>query len=654
MNNTSTDSKPALGAESDGTYASLAKFGTGLLSSQGRSPGQIANYVTALRSWCRHTGRSDSASLGDDFGRKFDALFLHFQDHEAESVSRRTLKDRCEQLLWWHKVAEQHKGQDVLPLRFGDAFAVAFKASGLTKAALCREARISAPTLDNWLGSKRLPVRASAHMVAAVEAALELSPGTLAKRLPPRRSPRYARDASSRDERPMTAYGRRLQRNRAKTGSYRPDLTARFRTQWEQLIELKTDTERFGGTIRHWSTRPARKCGMRLKWYMMTEDGAVCPTASVHYGIVMSYLGFLKLPPEKGGLGIQQPVDTLAWLVRSDCAIQYLKWVRRRADGLLHNGLFTTIQYLMSHIRPETGFLWLNPWLSTTLPDAAAGAADTDEKWRERCAAAHNALAAYARRLKREGKPQRSRDPREVIGDIVGTDFPMKELIRIIRALESDPPPSSQKRNYATWIRDVLLLRMLCRHPLRAGHFSVMTFRGPDSNLMRTSDGWRLHFDVLDFKNRGSEAAGPYTVAFDVALAEWLDRYLTEARPLMLNADDSDYLFLPSRVGNLRGGGTEPLATGAWTADGMYKRVKELTAMYTGSGIGLHPHAFRHIPATDHLIRFPEDYMTVAKMLNDKLETVLREYNHTEIRNGIRTLQRTIEQAEAELSAAEQ
>jgi integrase len=179
-----------------------------------------------------------------------------------------------------------------------------------------------------------------------------------------------------------------------------------------------------------------------------------------------------------------------------------------------------------------------------------------------------------------------------------------------------------------------------------------MTFRGPDANLVRTADGWRLDFDVLDFKNRASEAAGQYTVAFDAALSVWLDRYLTEARPLMIGANDCDYLFLPSRVGNRDGADSEVIETGAWTTDGMFSRVKGLTALYTSSGIGLNLHAFRHIPATDHLTRSPGDYMTVAKMLNDKLETVLREYNHTEIRNGIRVLQRTIEQAEAELTAA--
>lgn len=651
MKSKSTTLNQIVGAEGDGTYANLAELGRCILTSQGRSKGRIENYQTALRSWCRHTGRHKASNLASDFEESFDTLFLRFQDCEAEAVSERTFKDRCEDVLWWRKVAEQLKGQDVLPPAFSDALSAAFEKSGFTKAALSREAGISLPTLDNWLASKRLPVQASAHLVSSLEAALELSPGTLAKRLPPRRRARYARDQSSDAKaKPMTSYGRRLQRNRLADG-YRLKPTPRVRVQWAQVIQLKTDTDRFGGSIRCWTTRPVQKCGMRLKWYMVTDENTVAPTASVHYGMLVSYLGFLKLSPSEGGLGLTDPVDTIAWLVRSDYVIQYVKWIRRRADGLRHGGLTTTLHNFMCHLRPETGFVWLNPTLATTLPPSAIGAPQSEEAWKQQCAAAHQALAAYTKKLKREGKPQRSRNPREVFADIVGSNFPMKELIRIIHALESDPPPTSQKRNYATWIRDVLLLRMLCRHPLRANHFSVMTFRGPDAHLARTGDGWRLHFEIGEFKNRSSEAVGPYTAAFDSALSVWLDRYLVEARPLMLGAEGCDYLFLPSRVGN-RGGMDSALApTGVWTADGMYSRVKALTAMYTSSGIGLNIHSFRHIPATDHLARFPSDYMTVAKMLNDKLETVLGQYDHTEITHGIRALQQTVELAEAELRA---
>src|SRR5450830_1226229 len=105
------------------------------------------------------------------------------------------------------------------------------------------------------------------------------------------------------------------------------------------------------------------------------------------------------------------------------------------------------------------------------------------EAWQMRCQKAYDALMEFTRKLKSEGKPQRSRNPTERLNGVVSNSFPMKELARITHALEDDPPRPSQVRDYAIWIRDVLLLKLLARHPLRALHFSVMTFRGPKPNL---------------------------------------------------------------------------------------------------------------------------------------------------------------------------
>lgn len=39
-------------------------------------------------------------------------------------------------------------------------------------------------------------------------------------------------------------------------------------------------------------------------------------------------------------------------------------------------------------------------------------------------------------------------------------------------------------------------------------------------------------------------------------------------------------------------------------------------------------HAFRHLVATDWLSQHPNDFLTVAELLNDKLDTVIRNYAH--------------------------
>ena len=656
---TTTRTSISPGAETHSSYSDLERFGRESLAGDKRSPGQIANFRTALNTWREVHKREWNSQLDADFDTNFDRLFLHYQDVQGEHIAARTLRDRCEQLLWWRRALEAMRGKDTLPASFSGALNLAFERSGLTKAALCRMAGISAPTFNRWLSKNHLPERSSSHLIGAVESALDLSPGTLTRRLPARRRARYERTGGKTAAGPQTTYGCRVQRNRRKLKPFSLAATPRLMSQWREVLALKTDPDRDGATLRNsWRLKPPGRVGARIHWSMVI-DGSVCVTAGGQYRQLATFLGFLALTPAQGGFETEKvQLDTLAWLVRADRIISYIKWVRRRSDNILHNGLFTLLDTMRAHLRPKTGYVWLTPELAQTLPDSEWPlgrpiATELAGAWQLRCQTAYEALMQYTRKLKAEGKTQKSRDPKEVFQDIVASEFPMRELVRVIQAIENDPPPVIQKRNYACWIRDVLFLKMLNRHPLRANHFSIMTFRGPAANLMRVGSGWQLHFDVGDFKNEKSETTSAYTVSLDSSLVHWLNRYLSEGRPLMTGEDECNFLFLPSRVGNRSEAtgntiiGIEP--TGVWSAAGMYNRIKALTALYTSNGIGLNIHGFRHVAATDHLKRHPKEYAVVAKILNDKLETVIREYDHTEMQDGVRTLSSSIEDAELAL-----
>ena len=88
-----------------------------------------------------------------------------------------------------------------------------------------------------------------------------------------------------------------------------------------------------------------------------------------------------------------------------------------------------------------------------------------------------------------------------------------------------------------------------------------------------------------------------------------------------------------------------------WSAGGMLHRIKVLTSTYIESCPGFGPHAFRHVIATDHLRRNPGDYLNVATLLHDKLETVLKSYGHLRVADGLRVLSSGIREATSQLSA---
>lgn len=650
----------SIGVEAFSSYADLEREGRQRMATDGRSPQQIANFVTALKSWRDVHRREKKSVVKDDFDLAFDKLFLYFQDVLSERLASRTLNDRCEQMLWWRRLLETLRGHDTLPASFSEALNVAFARSGLTKAALCRASGLSAPALNRWLATNENFAEPGLEQhVRAVELALDLSPGTLRRRLSVRRRARYERLKLKPDAGPQTTYGVRMQRNRKRLPRYGLEFTERLKQQWRNLLMLKTDADRPFATQRNtWRVKAANRVGLRMHW-STSVNGGVCVTAFGHFGQIRAFLGFLELGHVHGGLGLPAGGhDTLAWLIKSDYLITYIKFVRRRADGILHNGLFTLLNTFRSHLRPLTGYVWLNDELGNTLPPSVWTHQDSStltrkEAWQMRCQEAYNALMAYTSKLNSEGKTQRSRDPAERLKAIVANQFPMKELLRVIHALENDPPRPGQERGYAVWLRDLLLLKMLARHPLRVQHFAVMTFRGPAANLFQSKTGWELHFDLKEFKNAKSHTTTAYTVTLDASLVPWLHRYLSEARDCLVGAADCDYLLLPSSEGSRTAphDDSEPelKANGTWSPEGISTRLKTLTARYSSDGMAFGAHSFRHIAATDHLKRNPREYAVVAKMLNDKLETVIREYDHTEQQDGVRILGASVDEAEREL-----
>ena len=423
------------GTETFTSYHDLEREGRKRLTDEGRSPQQVANFATALTSWCRIHRRNKTDLVKADFQQSFDALFLRFQDVSAESIAPRTLGDRCEQMLWWRRLFESLLGTDTLPTNFHEALRIAFARSGLTKAALCRNSGISTPTLNRWLGElSAVNEPFSMQQIGDLELALDLSPGTLSKRLSVKRRARFERTKDKNLKKQSTAYGERIKRNRKGVHNYSLKATEQLKKQWRELLELKTDKSRPFATQRNtWRIKPIVRVAMRLHWSMML-NGSACPTARGHYSQITGYLGFLGLSQQHGGIGLPlESLDTMAWLTRADYVIAFIKFIRARADGILHSGLFTMLDTYRSHLRPETGFVWLSPELVLTLPNSEVGQLNlTGDSlrtvWQQKCSSAYDQLMAYTRRLRAEGKPQYSRDPNERFRSIVSNEFPMKEL----------------------------------------------------------------------------------------------------------------------------------------------------------------------------------------------------------------------------------
>lgn len=644
------------------TYGGLLEHGCRYLESEGVTGQQVKNMASALRLWVKTHGFCETKLVAEEFGSEFDRNFTRFCDLTAERLAPRTQRDRQEQVLRWRRIAQALRLQDTLPATFSGALSHALRVSPLTRAQVARECGVSVKQLEYWTSGRGQPRYDVVNLVPKLEATLELPSGALLSRLPLARRTRYSRgeDRSSR----TTSYTKIRQSQTARTGQYAMPFEGRLSSQWLDLLRFKTDGFREGADARNtWRMKAVERVGSRVAPWMVIS-GQVCSTAGVQWAFISSFLGWLKMKPHEGrGMPADQ-VDTLGWLADPELVIAYARWRISLSTNKYHNGVDVFLQSVMTHLRHDTGFLYLHPELHETVPDlrllrAEGGPqrASALSDWQHHCMLARARIKEFRRKAKGGKEIPLSRDPKERIASILNDRFPLKRLVEFTETLERSAPPAAHRRDYLSWIRDVVMCRLFMSNPLRAGQYAAMTFREDGSgNLVKSGSGqYRLRFAPEDFKNEKGAANKPYDVAVDASVAPWIDRYLVESRPNLVDAEETSRFLLPAVRGPRRPKsflveqGMSP--DKGWSAEGILARLKQLTSTYIPNCPGFGPHAYRHIIATDHLRRHPGDYITVAKLLHDELATVLKNYGHLSVEDGVRALSSGIAEASAELAA---
>ena len=642
------------------TYAQLLSHGRAYLEVSGMPPPQVRNLLAALRAWIRAHGYSLERVVGPEFGDDFERSFRYFCDVLTDEVGERTRRDRQEQVYRWRRIVQALRDVDTLPSDFPSALKHCVEHSPLPLAQIARESGIRSHTLRSWMTATCKPRGVLIEHLARLEELLELPQGSLSKRLPLARRVRYERNAPRQPR--ETSYTKLRRQQLAAVGQFAMGFTPRLQEQWYDLLQLKTDPMRDGARARNtWRVKPIESTAISVHPWMLI-GGQVCATAGVHFGNFASYLGWLTLPAPVGPGMSPEQADTLAWLASPTLVIAYARWRINHSGRKFHNGINVLCQLIESYLRPETGYLWLRPAIRETVPQlqlqevpAEPQPTTGEEAWRAHCVLARQAIRVFREKAVDTMGIRQSRDVTERIGGLLRSEFPLKDLVGFIKRLEQDAPPPAHERDYNTWIRDVALCWMLVSNPLRVSQFAVMTYRADGSgNLVRVGSGrYRLRFRPEDFKNEKGAASKPYDVEVDSTAAAWIERYLTETRMHLQDASETDRLFLPAVAGprkpwaHLKASGLQPAK--GWTAAGILTRMKYLTATYLEGCPGFGPHAFRHIIATDYLRRHPGDYLTVATLLHDKLETVLKNYGHLSVDDGLRALSRGIQEATMQL-----
>lgn len=614
------------------------------------------NLHTALNGWMTQHGVNDGTVIVTELREAFDnSLEEHKRWLVERGLSERTVRDRGEFLCKWQRIFDLQRQRDALPTEFGTCLGLLVSRSNLTADELARQSGLAVTRLRPWVKGEKQPWRGTIKEIAALESALGVPPDTLAKRLPTRRLTDVRRSGSAADAGQRTDFQRRMSDVQLNAPRYRLKSPSEgLQHEWHDLVEHKTAiilNDRLERSS-SWRAKTLDSIGQRLTWAGMTDAGLGCPTAQLVWSHVASYLGYLSLSQEFGGLG--QPTEecqTLTLLADPERILHFINWRRAKSENKMHKGMLLLVTIAASLVKPVSGYVWQRKDWAEHFPQpnsifgcepGTLSEAERIEKWHSWCEQCWRRLLEIKKSITAVGVMKKARDPKEALGPVLSAERPVDVVLKMISVMEAQSPPAAHKQASAVHARDILLFKMLISNPLRVQHFSTMIYRPKGrGNIYRTIDGaWRLRFEATDFKNSRGAARDDYDVIIPKGLWPEIEHYVAEVRPVLLGEMGSTYFFISAETGRL-GGTTNP--DGKWTGHAISDRVRKLWRMYMDDVPGYGPHGFRSIVATDYLKRFPGDYPNVARLLHDKLDTVLREYAHLNVEDGLRRLHAYVE-----------
>lgn len=565
---------------------------------------QARNVRSTLHSYLAFVGKTLESRVGVELTVKFHQTVSEYL--KAIDVSGRTKRDRKHHLNVIYQTYEgMIAGANTRPKKETTLCAelrLAVANSGIPPKTLAKKAGVSPSALQRWLAGA-MPNQRGLVTLRRVESHLGLERDSLTRHV-------IEDKATEKSEVQKVEYREKL-RHRCTDTYYLPltDINASLQREWKALFDHKT------------SVAPAQERSVRGVWRMIpqqmsdikcalvTKGDAVSPAALIVLNYVRGFVGFLMRPISKGGWGLSSDdAQTLAWFAHPDAVSSYLEFMTERSNGVKHGGQKILSLAVSALVRERTGYVRQRADLCLALPEAYRPV--SPETWQTMCDRTYKLAKAWARASK-----ETHRSPDEPIAPLLALEEPLLPVLEAIKRIERNALaalPGSKVQ--AILKRGALLLALLVSNPLRARTIQSLTVKSNNAgSVYRTPQGWRIRLSKSQLKNGHGAAGNRYDVAIAPWVSEMLDEYVEEHRPVLASADNS-YLFPSSR------------SEGIWADLG--KHVMKLTKRYIDGCCGISPHSFRHLVATAWLKRYPNSFMQVAELLNDRLETVMNNYAH--------------------------
>lgn len=572
---------------------------------------QYRNTSSTLTGFLTSIGKT----LDSRVGTELNSAFITSCDHYLSliDVSQRTKEDRRTHLRLIRRLHQENPpaSREKRASSLSDALRSHITALGIAPKTLAKQIGICPSAMQRWLAGA-YPNTRGIPSLRRLETALGLERDSLVKLINDKECAEKAGVASPATRQTTSA----VSDTKSDTSSRLAPVSTSFEQEWRALLDYKTTAfpmlERHPrGVWRVLSPEVARVMNNNA-----LVGGMPCPSADFNFGMLRRFFGAaLDRTPEQGGIIVtptsERTPQTLAWLAVPGALKSYIDHLTYTSGGLHHNGHKTFCGVAANLLRAKTGYLWQQPQFAQKLPPEYRPV--SDDAWRAQCELCYRMLRAIIATAS-----DVVRLPTAPIAKLLQLEEPLRPIIDAIARIDREAAKAAPGGiRQAVLKRDALLLALTLSNPLRQRTLMALTWNDDSTGTLRGSPerGWRIELQPKHLKTgRASLSDGTYSVRVAPWLKRRLDDYIEEYRPTLLKGRKSAYLFVSSR------------STGLWKSMG--QRVQKLTARYVDHTNGFGTHAFRHLIATDWLVKHPNDFLTVSELLNDKLSTVMKHYAH--------------------------
>lgn len=564
---------------------------------------QFRNHLTTLTGFLIAIGKDENSRVGRELKSSFIVSVNTYLD--MLNVSERTKADRRSHLNKWKNIAELVESKERGAAKPLKSFNVALKesliATNMSNAAFINSTGISKSVLSKWLSGAQ-PNQRTIAAIHRAENVLELERGKLTNLI---------RASNTQDKTKVATvidFRKRLSESQKKPYILQAhEISDSLLKEWKDLFRYKTSVvvKLKRGSNAVWRLKPIDSCSVLSPEASIGKQAS--PTAHMMWKAILNFLGFLRLPTSQEGYGLEiHEVQSIAWFAHSEALNAYLEFVKNRSGGICHSKHKTICVDVIGLLNPVTGYLGQQPEF---IHKISKNFLPSDMSWQGMCEDTTDAATMWKNMAN-----DKSRLPEEPIAALLALPYVMDPIFRGIKQLDMEAyrMPSGGVVQ-ACLKRDALLLSFLIYNPLRVINLKIMTW-SPDNTGHLYKDGdksWRLRFNSTEIKTDK-----PYNVKVASWLVNRLEDYLEEYRDVLLGSRNSNALFVSSKES----------AAVKW--DALHVRIRVLTKRLIPETPGFSAHAFRHLVATDWLTKNPNDFITVAALLNDRIETVIAHYAH--------------------------